>query len=42
MGGNYARACVSDGAVLLSNTVLGIGISGDFSILTSSEVGSLR
>ena len=39
---NLPCAYVSEGADLMSNTALGIGIFKDFSIDTSWEVGSLR
>gem|GEM_PF-2733324 len=41
-GANSSCACVFDCAGFMSGTVLGMGISKDFSVLTSSEVGSLR
>ena len=41
-GSNLSCAYVSEGADLMSKIVLGIGIFRDFSIDTSSEVGSLR
>jgi len=41
-GSNSSSAWVFDGADLMSRMVSGIGISGDFSVLTSSEAGSLR
>ena len=41
-GSNLSCAYVSEGADLMSKIVLGIGIFRDFSIETSSGVGSLR
>ncbi len=41
-GSNSACAYVWEGADLISKTALGIGISRDLSVLTSSEAGSLR
>jgi len=41
-GSNLACAYVLEGADWISKTVLGIGISRDLRVLTSSAVGSLR